>query len=145
MFIETDYFGKIEINEAETITFVSEIPGFPDSKTFVLIPYGEELPFWSLQSIEEQACAFVVTNPFWHKSDYAFELSDGAKDQLGIEEAEHVSVYSIVTLREPFESSTLNLKAPIVIETKERRGKQVILDDAYPARYPLGGTKAEVR
>ncbi|MBR3063853.1 MAG: flagellar assembly protein FliW, partial [Exiguobacterium sp.] len=63
----------------------------------------------------------------------------------GIEEAEHVSVYSIVTLREPFESSTLNLKAPIVIETKERRGKQVILDDTYPARYPLGGTKAEVR
>ena len=145
MFIETDYFGKIEINEAETITFVSEIPGFSDSKTFVLIPYGEDLPFWSLQSIEEQACAFVVTNPFWHKSDYAFELSNGAKDQLGIEEAEHVSVYSIVTLREPFESSTLNLKAPIVIETKERRGKQVILDDGYPARYPLGGTKAEVR
>ncbi len=39
MFIETDYFGKVEVKESETITFVSEIPGFPDSKTFVLIPY----------------------------------------------------------------------------------------------------------
>lgn len=145
MFIETDYFGKVEVKEDETITFVSEIPGFPDSKTFVLIPYGDDLPFWSLQSIEDPGCAFVVTNPFWHKSDYAFELTDGAKDQLGIGESEHVSVYAIVTLREPFDASTLNLKAPIVIETKERRGKQIILDDVYPARYPLGGQKAEVR
>ena len=145
MFIETDYFGKIEIKEEETITFVSEIPGFPESKTFVLIPYGDDLPFWSLQSLEDRACAFVVTNPFWHKADYAFELTEGAKAQLGIDEAEHVSVYTIVTLREPFDTSTLNLKAPIVIETKERRGKQVILDDGYPARYPLGGQKAEVR
>ncbi|WP_214711601.1 MULTISPECIES: flagellar assembly protein FliW [unclassified Exiguobacterium] len=145
MFIETDYFGKIEVNEEETISFVSEIPGFPDSKTFTLIPYGDELPFWSLQSLEDPACAFVVTNPFWHKPDYAFELTDGAKEQLGIDEAEHVSVYAIVTLREPFDDSTLNLKAPIVIETKERRGKQVILDDVYPARFPLGGQKEEVR
>lgn len=145
MFIETDYFGKIEVKEDETISFVSEVPGFPDSKTFVLIPYGADLPFWSLQSVEDAACAFVVTNPFWHKADYAFELTDGAKEQLGIGEAEHVSVYAIVTLREPFDASTLNLKAPIVIETKERRGKQVILDDAYSARYPLGGQKAEVR
>ncbi|WP_214825393.1 flagellar assembly protein FliW [Exiguobacterium algae] len=145
MFIETDYFGKIEVSENETITFVSEIPGFPESKTFVLIPYGDELPFWSLQSVDEPSCAFVVTNPFWHKADYAFELTDGAKDQLGIEEAEHVSVYSIVTLRDPFETSTINLQAPIVIETKERRGKQVILDDAYPSRYPLSGEKTEVR
>ncbi|EPE62048.1 flagellar assembly factor FliW [Exiguobacterium sp. S17] len=145
MFIETDYFGKIEVNEEETISFVNEVPGFPDSKTFVLIPYGDDLPFWSLQSIEDLACAFVVTNPFWHKADYAFELTDGTKEQLAIGEAEHVSVYAIVTLREPFDASTLNLKAPIVIETKERRGKQVILDDAYSARYPLGGQKAEVR
>ncbi|TCI41587.1 flagellar assembly protein FliW [Exiguobacterium sp. SH3S2] len=145
MFIETDYFGKIEVKEEETISFVSEVPGFPDSKTFVLIPYGDDLPFWSLQSIEDAACAFVVTNPFWHKADYAFELTDGTKEQLAIGEAEHVSVYAIVTLREPFDASTLNLKAPIVIETKERRGKQVILDDAYSARYPLGGQKAEVR
>ncbi|WP_070328647.1 flagellar assembly protein FliW [Exiguobacterium aurantiacum] len=145
MFIETDYFGKIEVNDEETISFVSEVPGFPDSKTFVLIPYGDDLPFWSLQSIEDSACAFVVTNPFWHKANYAFELTDGAKEQLAIGEAEHVSVYAIVTLREPFDASTLNLKAPIVIETKERRGKQVILDDAYSARYPLGGQKAEVR
>ena len=138
MQIETDFFSTITIEPSEIITFASELPGFPEAKQFVLLPFGEGVPFWSFQSIDQPECAFIVTNPFWIDPDYVFELTDSAKEQLSIEETAQVAVYTTVTLREPFQESTTNLRAPFVMETKQRLAKQIILEDTYPNRQKIG-------
>ncbi|MGX8176459.1 flagellar assembly protein FliW [Exiguobacterium artemiae] len=138
MQIETDFFGTIQIDESEVITFASEVPGFPDARRFVLLPFGDNIPFWSFQSIDQSECAFVVTNPFWIDPDYVFELPESAKEQLGIQETAQVAVYTTVTLREPFQESTTNLRAPFVMETKRRQAKQIILDETYANRRMIG-------
>ena len=65
MQVKTTRFGTIEIDESLTITFPKGILGFPTHKSFALIqPNEDDLFFW-LQSIEDPALAFVVTEkPF---------------------------------------------------------------------------------
>lgn len=138
MQIETDFFGTVQVEESEIITFASEVPGFPEARRFILLPFGEGIPFWSFQSIDQTECAFVVTNPFWIDPDYVFELPESAKEQLGIQDTAQVAVYTTVTLREPFQESTTNLRAPFVMETKRRQAKQVILDETYSNRHVIG-------
>ena len=138
MQIMTDFFGPVQVDESEIITFASEVPGFPEARRFILLPFGEGVPFWSFQSIDQPECAFVVTNPFWIDPDYVFELPESAKEQLGIQETAQVAVYTTVTLREPFQESTTNLRAPFVMETKRRQAKQIILDETYANRRMIG-------
>lgn len=140
MLINTKFLGEVEIKETEIITFEQGLPGFPDYKKFILLALDADLPLALLQSTEEAAISFVVAYPFAFKDDYAFDLSEEDKSQLQIENETEVLVYSIITLKESFQESTLNLLAPIVINNRTKLGSQIVLQDnlQYPLRYPIG-------
>lgn len=139
MLINTKFLGEVEIKETEIITFEQGLPGFPDYKKFILLALDADLPLALLQSTEEAAISFVVAYPFAFKDDYAFDLSEEDKSQLQIETETEVLVYSIITLKESFQESTLNLLAPIVINNRTKLGSQIVLQDnlQYPLRYPI--------
>jgi flagellar assembly factor FliW len=59
--------------------------------------------------------------------NYEFQLPDSAKELLEIDKMEQIAVYSLVTLRSPVEESTTNLLAPIVINSANKKGVQVVL------------------
>ncbi|WP_186441844.1 flagellar assembly protein FliW, partial [Bacillus licheniformis] len=51
-----------------------------------------------------------------------------------------VEVMAILTIEEPFEKSTANLMAPIVVNRRKMLAKQVILhDSSYLTKQPIGG------
>ncbi|WP_026694349.1 flagellar assembly protein FliW [Peribacillus kribbensis] len=136
MLIKTKYHQEVEINEREIIQFEEGIPGFIEEKKFVFLPLNDEL--FVLQSTNEKNIAFVTINPFTIQKDYEFSLDDNTIEQLKIDAAEDVTVYSIMSVRDPFNTSTINLAAPVVINYKARLGKQVILEKAdYSIRTPL--------
>lgn len=140
MNIGTKYLGDIQIAEENIITFPSGLPGFSDEHKFVLLNIPSEATdtFQVLQSVKTTELAFIVTNPYYFYQDYEFTLEDGIIEQLKIAEKEDVIVLAIVTLQEPFEESTINLKAPLIINYKENLGKQYILHtDMYKTRTPL--------
>jgi flagellar assembly factor FliW len=57
---------------------------------------------------------------------------------LGAYNAEDFVIYNVAVVREHPEDLTVNLRAPIVINAKNRKGKQVITtDEQYAIRYPL--------
>lgn len=147
MKIKTKFLGEVEINEQEIITFVYGIPGFPDLRSFILISLDADLPLALLQSTEQAEIGFVVAYPFVFKIDYAFDISDEDKEDLQIKKEEEVIAYSIVTLKESFPESTLNLLAPVVINTSKKLGKQIVLQDnaAYPLRYPIGALEGSAK
>ena len=126
MIIQTKYFDKVEINEADIIKFQNGLPGFLDEKQFVLMNL-EDTVFQVLQSVETQALAFIVVNPFQFKSDYEFVLDNQVVEQLKIESDEDVTILSIVTLKNSLKESTVNLKAPLVINVEIKEGKQYII------------------
>ena len=138
LIIQTKYLGEVEISEDKIVHFESGIPGFENEKRFVLLDIDEKIIFQILQSVETKNLAFFVVNPYLLFEDYSIDLNDSIIESLDIREEKDVVVLSIMTLKEPFSESTVNLKAPLIINLKNKRGKQYILqDDTYSMRVTI--------
>ncbi len=129
--IETSRFGTVEVEEAKILCFVAPILGFEHLKNYVLLERKENFPFTWLQSPEDPELAFVLTNPKFFAIPYEFALPDEAVEQLGIEKAEDVQVFTIVNIpNDDPTKMTANLLAPVVINQLNFQAMQVILQDA---------------
>jgi flagellar assembly factor FliW len=133
--LKTKNFGEIEIDESKIIHFEDGIPGFEHLKNFLIIK-DEELIIDYLQAIEEDV-TFPIINPFSVNKEYEFKIPDNAIKKLKIENTQDLSVYTIVTIPENIKEMRTNLQAPIIINNKNKKGKQLILDERYPLRYMI--------
>ena len=123
MNIQTAYSGEIEIETTNIITFEHGIPGFEEEHDFVLLPIEDNEVFHVLQSIQTPALAFIVTNPYTITTNYSFDLEEATVHSLQIKEEIEVAVFAIVSLKESIAESTINLKAPIVLNTNNKQSK----------------------
>lgn len=140
MIIKTKYHGEIKIDEGQIISFENGLPGFNDETQFVVLPLSEDSPFLALQSVKQEHIAFIVASPFIFFKGYEFDIDHATLELLHIEDIEDVEVMAILTLEEPFENTTANLKAPIIVNKKEMKAKQIILHDAsYETKHLIGG------
>lgn len=137
MKIKTKYFGEMEINKEDVIRFPEGLPGFQEEKEFIIInSLDKDDPFQWMQSVKNSRLSFIVINPFLLVPDYDFKLSDSTVEKLKIQDEKDVAVYSIVVVPEDIKKMTINLAGPIVINAKERLGKQIVLDDdRYSTKY----------
>src|SRR5699024_1142448 len=138
MLKQTKYLGETEIDENKIITFSQGLPGFPDEREFAILDLPGNEVFHVLQSLNIPEIAFIITNPYHFRKDYSFNLDHNFLDSMSIEKPEDVAVFVIVTIREPFSKSTLNLKAPIIVHAEKKEGKQFILNtDQYATKTPI--------
>lgn len=136
--IDTKYLGKIDIEKNEVIQFSTGLPGFVEETAFILLDLPGNPTFQILQSITTPSLAFVVTNPYHFYLDYTFKLDEQILESLEITNEQDVLVLTIVTLKSPFNTSTLNLKAPIIIHSTRKQGKQYILNqEEYITKAPI--------
>jgi flagellar assembly factor FliW len=141
----TKYHGEIEINEKDIFHFEYGIPGFLDEKQFVLLPL-EDTPFVILQSVKTPALGFAMIEPFIYFIDYDFELDEHSVEQLQLSSGKEVAVYVILTVADPFENTTANLQAPIVLNYEKKLGKQVILTNTpYKTKHRLFSNKVDTK
>lgn len=120
--------GKMIYENDEIICFEKGIPGFDHLKKYIIKEIGNESPFNILQSIEDIETGFIVISPFFIHYDYEIKLSEEIIKNLNIENSEDVLLYSIVTLKSKVKDITANLKAPLVINIKTKKGEQYIVD-----------------
>lgn len=132
MKLTTRVFGEIDIEEEKILNFERGIIGFPDLKKFTLI-YDEEKEdnsniIW-MQSLDEPAFAMPVMNPLLVKENYNPIVEDELLKALGNLTEENTLVLVTVTVPQNIEKTSVNLKAPIVINAKEKKAVQVIVED----------------
>ncbi|MFY0520183.1 flagellar assembly protein FliW [Lysinibacillus sp. UGB7] len=139
MKIATKFLGEVEIVEQDILTFEHGLLGLEEEREFVLLPIDADLPLALLQSVQHVEIGFVVAYPFAFKQNYSFDISEEDREQLQIEKQENVLPYAIVTMKETFQDSTINLLAPVILNIEKKRGKQIVLQDnnAFPLRYPM--------
>lgn len=138
MNIRTKYHGEIQVNEEDIITFEQGIPGFPNENHFILLPLDQESPFIIMQSQTTIELGFVVVNPFLFFQNYEFDLLENDKEVLKITAQEDIQILSILTVKDPFSESTVNLQAPVIINHKEKLAKQIILNNTpYTTRHRI--------
>lgn len=137
MNIQTKFHGEQEINKDDIIYFPSGIPGFLDEKEFYIIPLeGTEL--FVLQSVKTIEVAFIVTDPFALFPQYEFDLPEEALEKLEIQSDKDVATFAILTVNDPFEETTANLQAPLVINQTKKIGKQIILNQTpYKTKHKI--------
>lgn len=144
MNIETKYLGAVDVKEQDIWTFEQGIPGFPEETRFVILPLPENEIYFILQSIEKPELGFVIVNPFFFFKDYSFDIDDASVEQLGLEQEADTLVYTILTIQDPFEKTTANLQAPLILNTKNKKAKQLILSDSqYKTKHFILPQKVE--
>ncbi|MFY0741559.1 flagellar assembly protein FliW [Solibacillus silvestris] len=142
MKIQTAYMDDIEINEADIVHFQHGLPGFEEERQFILLSISNDSIYQVLQSINTKEIAFIVASPFIIIKNYNFDLDEATVESLQINDEREVAVLGIVTLKETLASSTINLKAPIVLNTTNKQAKQVILDNStFTIHQPLSNPK----
>lgn len=127
-----------EKKDKNVITFNNGLPGFENLKTYVLEDIEGSEPFKTLKSTEDESVGFVTIVPFEFKVDYEVKLRSDVINSLKIEDPEDVLILNTVTLNSDIKKITTNLKAPIIINSKNNLGYQMILDrENYSIKHPL--------
>jgi flagellar assembly factor FliW len=118
--------------------------GFPELSRFALARLTDDGLICDLRSLEDPDVSFVVVPPGHFFDDYAPEIDDELVDALGIEAVEDVLTLVIVTLGDTPEAATANLRAPVVINHRNHRAGQAVLDDPdLSTRASLTGPRAD--
>ncbi|MDG0794569.1 flagellar assembly protein FliW [Cohnella ginsengisoli] len=138
MIVQTANFGDIEVEEKSLYLFEEGLPGFEESRRFILVNVEGNPSFNYLQSADQPDLVFVLADPFAFFSDYEFDLSDAMMRELALEGQNDVSVRVILNTRQGLKDATANLTAPLVFNTKKQLGKQIILgQSSYSTRHRL--------
>ena len=136
--LSTNRFGNLIIEKENIITFEQGLLGFEELTQFAIIAVEECLPFEWLISLEDPVVAFPILDPTLLFSDYKPSLTKEDIVLLDIKNEMDVEMFCIVTLGETPKNVTLNLKGPILINMKNKMGKQIVLtEDFYSLRHPL--------
>ncbi|MFX4261965.1 flagellar assembly protein FliW [Pelotomaculum propionicicum] len=127
-------------HEKNIFTFPAGLPGLPlELNRYALIALSEESPFFFLHSLQEQDVGFVLINPFAFFPDYEFDLTAEESEALDIKKADQqIAVFCIVNASQGLKKATINLLAPLMLNTATGAARQVVLNDKrYSIRHPL--------
>lgn len=135
----TKYFGEIDYEEDEILTFPKGVYGFEEEHRFLLLPFaGGENTLLSLQSLDTPQLAFVMVDPFALDPGYAPELQPEELRQLNVADSHDLYYYAMCVVKDPVSDSTVNLRCPVAINGDTCQGLQVIMEDEqYSMRHPL--------
>ncbi|MDD2465909.1 MAG: flagellar assembly protein FliW [Desulfobulbus sp.] len=130
-------FGEVEYDPSHIIHFPEGLVGLDQLKNFLVMPNQKQGPLFWIQSVDDPAFAFVVTDPTNFFLDYAVAPDKEERRKLEIDDNGMCFVLAIVTVSASKEI-TLNLSGPILYAPETRKGLQVVLEDPrYDIRTPL--------
>ena len=138
MIINTRLFGEIEIDDEKSLTFPGGIIGFPDLQNFVLI-HDEEKSDGAIrwmQSIDEPNFAMPVVDPLIFFPTYNPQVEEDLLKKIGEYSENDLLVLVTITVPHDLTKMSVNLKAPLVINTATRKACQVIVED-YDVKVPI--------
>ena len=136
MEVRTTRFGVLQIAEDRIIHLPKGLLGFSQYKKFCLLEPGEDSAFFWLQCVEDPALAFVVTDPSLFVSDYSVPIRPEQMQELGMSKLDEAQVFVIVNKVD--NTLTGNLQGPLVINTVNKTGEQLVLaEKRWTTRHPL--------
>ena len=141
MTIKSSRFGELQVPVDSPITFPAGLIGFPAMTRFVMLEHKP--PFSWLQSLDDPSLAFVIVDGMQFGETYQVKIPYG-DPLIELKEGDEYAILVIVTVRSDPTLTTANLKAPLFVNVRNRKGVQIIFDDQrYSTRFPLWSKKDE--
>ena len=133
--IPSSRFGNLTVAKETLIHFPGGLIGFPRHQNFVMLEYKP--PFCWLHSTEDPTLAFVVVDGLEFGDNYDAKAPFGDKE-TDLQKDDEYAILVIVTVRPDPRMTTANLKAPLFVNLRNRKGVQIIYDDKrFDTRFPL--------
>lgn len=138
----TRIFGEVDIEDEKIITMPFGLVGFPQLQKFALL-HDLDKPvaaLWYLQSMDEPDFAIPVLDPLTIKDDYNPQISEDDVELLEPLTNKNLLLLVTVTVPEDLTKMTVNLNAPILINTDTGKGAQIEIvwgKEEYVTKYPI--------
>jgi flagellar assembly factor FliW len=133
--VASSRFGDLTVPADSLIEFPGGLIGFPKAHRFVMVDHKP--PFSWLHSADDPNLAFVVVDGFEFGPSYDVKPPSGDKE-CDFQSTDEYAILVIVTVRPDPRMTTANLKAPLFVNLKNRKGVQMIFDSPrFSTRYPL--------
>jgi len=133
-------------DENKALYFPKGLPGFEDEHTFIL-KAEQGTPLAQLDSVENKEIGFVLLRSQLFFPEYLVQVDLPSEEAALIEanSEDCIDVWSIMTLSiSDMSQSTVNLRAPLLINPRTQKGIQIILDDeGYSSRQPIFSDSAK--
>ncbi|MBL8398568.1 MAG: flagellar assembly protein FliW [Candidatus Accumulibacter sp.] len=135
MKIDIEKFGlrDVPVDPDTVFTFPEGLAGFAHCRRFKIFhEEGKPTVFW-LQSLDETTVTFPIVAPELLDLEYEIELSDADGALLDLTRPEDAAVV-IIVYRDAPEGGTIaaNTRSPIILNLKNRRGIQKVLQEVHP-------------
>ncbi len=136
MEVRTTRFGVLQISDDRLIHIPKGLLGFSQFTRYALLEPGSDAAFFWLQCVDEPSLAFVVTDPSLFVADYSVPIRPEQMGEMGLAKLEDAQVFVIVNKVE--QMLTGNLQGPLVINTVNKIGEQMVLaEKRWTTRHPL--------
>ena len=133
---------KYSVKGMGEIVLKGKIIGFEEITEYVMdSPFGLESPMRVLFA-SSSPITFVLVNPYEIVENYTFEIDDDLlRKEIGVSSGvDDLAVMCIVKVEK--DCLYANLRSPLLINTKNGRFIQVILqEEGYPTSFPFGFRK----
>ena len=132
MTIQSRRFGPINVRDDQIILLTPGLLGFSQFQRYILIEHGQEAPFLWLQSVDSPDLAFVVIDPLQIIPGYRPGPLHEVMQELELARPEDLKILVVLTIPpgQP-QDMTANLMGPIIINLKNRRGRQLVIEDPH--------------
>ena len=131
MKIQTTRFGELDVADETLIELASGMVGFPDDTKFAWIAHRNSTDVAWIQSVSSERLAFPLINAANIAAGYPDIPVDKIAEQAGLEYEKVDSLALMVVIAAaPGGSPTVNLIAPVVINSETRKGAQVVLTNS---------------
>jgi flagellar assembly factor FliW len=128
MKLTTPRFGELTFTDDQMVSFAGGLCTMPPGRHFVLLDDPASTPFQWLGCVEQPEYALSVLDP-------AIVLNEASRPNVP-EEA--TATFVVATPGTGGIAWWLDLRHPILISAKERKGEQVTLDDmSLPEKFPV--------
>ncbi len=135
-------FGTFVVSADSVLQFPQGPIGFPMDRRFVILEHRPGSPFKWLLSLDDPELGFAIANPAELVAGYEPPLALAAR-VLEVEERD-VALFVIVTIPSDPRAMTVNLMAPVVVDMRTRRARQLIVEGVkLDSRYPVLELPAE--
>ena len=126
--------GAVQIDDASVIDFPEGLLGFATLKKFILLERDDTAPFQWLQSLTDPRVALPVVDPHRIFGNYSCTPTTEDLFSLGVRSCSDVLVLVVAIIPEDPFNTTVNLRAPVLINYKEMLGRQIISEGSGDVR-----------
>lgn len=141
MLVKTKYFGEINLSEEKIITLDRGLMGFEEYKRYTILfdcEKEEGTNIMWFQSVDNESLALPMINPLLVKEDYNPVVEDELLKGLGEMKEENLVILLTMTVPAELKEMSVNLKAPVVINSDTRKGAQIIVENKdYEVKYKV--------